>query len=219
MRTLTTLLAAGLLAVPAFADHHEDADSGIDVAKLKADGYEPGFSDSDSIGDWTVPENPKNWTMKDGVLTGRGDRSHIFSPKTYRNVDYLAEVKINKGGNSGMYFRAKKEKGWPTGYEAQVNNSGSDPIRTGSVYKLANLTESKIPDDTWWVQRIRVMDDKVTVFINGKKVNEYTIDTDNMPKGPSGAPMPAEGHIAFQQHDPGSVVHYRNVMIKDLDEN
>src|SRR4051812_36487113 len=47
-----------------------------------------------------------NWVVKDGVILGTGDVSHLFSPRgDYKNFRYRAEIKINDGGNSGMYVR------------------------------------------------------------------------------------------------------------------
>ena len=66
---------------------------------------------------------------------GDGERSHLFYMlHECQNCEFKAEVKINHGGNSGMYFRAKFGPEWPAGYEAQVNNTHSDWRRTGSLY-------------------------------------------------------------------------------------
>ena len=53
------------------------------------------------------------------------------------NFRYRVEAKINDKGNSGQYFRTKFEPGFPTGYEAQINATHGDPIRTGSLYPAA----------------------------------------------------------------------------------
>src|SRR4051812_26205676 len=53
-----------------------------------------------------------NWVVKDGVIQGTGDVSHLFSPRgDYKNFRYRAEIKINDGGNSGMYVRTAKGPG------------------------------------------------------------------------------------------------------------
>ena len=65
----------------------------------------------------------------------REPASHLFSPRgDFKNFHYRAEIKINDKGNSGMYFRTKKESGFPHGYEAQINSTHRDPVKTGSLY-------------------------------------------------------------------------------------
>lgn len=164
--------------------------------------------DGSTLSGWTAPD-PGEWQMKDGVLEGRGKVSHLFSPEEYRNLEFKAEVKLNKGGNSGMYFRAAQSGGWPKGYEAQVNNSSGDPRKTGSLYALEDVKDQLVPDDTWWTQHIIAVGNRIIIKVNGKIVVDY-VDAENRYKS---------GLLAFQQHDPASVVHYRNVAVKKLPDD
>jgi hypothetical protein len=122
---------------------------------------------------------------------------------------------LNRGGNSGMYFRAALGKGWPEGYEAQVENSSPDPQKTGSLYSYAArnyqpppkpILEQLIPDDTWWTQHVIAIGNRIIIKVNDKIVTDF-IDEHHTFKS---------GHLALQQHDPGSVVQYRNLMVKRL---
>jgi hypothetical protein len=144
--------------------------------------------------------------MKDGVLTGRGKTSHLFSPETYTNLEFKAEVKLNHRGNSGMYIRAALGKGWPRGYETQVENTSPDPQKTGSLYGLKKVTEQLIPDDTWWTQHIVAIGNRIVIKVNDRIVVDHVDERNRF----------TSGHLALQQHDPGSVVEYRNVMAKRL---
>ena len=87
------------------------------------------------------------------------------------NCEFKAEVKINHGGNSGMYFRAAFGPGFPKGYEAQVNNSHTDPVTTGSLYNFPNVMETLIPDDTWWTQHIIANGNHIIIKVNDKVVS------------------------------------------------
>ena len=83
--------------------------------------------DGKTLSGWTAPD-PGRWHVTpDGVLVGEGPVSHLFSPSTYTNLEFKSEVRLNHSGNSGMYFRAALAKGWPKGYEAQVENTSPDP--------------------------------------------------------------------------------------------
>ena len=61
-------------------------------------------------------------------------------------------------------------------------------------------------DDTWWTQHIIAVGNRIVIKVNDKIVTDY-IDTNNTYKS---------GHLAFQQHNEGSVVEFRNVMVKRL---
>ena len=163
--------------------------------------------DGKTLSGWKASENPENWTVQDGAIVGRGPRSHLFYlAEDCENCEFKAEVKLNKGGNSGMYFRAQFGTGWPNGYEAQVNNSHRDPKRTGSLYNLVNVSEQLVPDDTWWRQHIIADGNHITIKVNDKVVVDHVDEKNTHQKG----------HLALQQHDPGSVVQYRNLMMKKL---
>ena len=68
-------------------------------------------------------------------------------------------MKINDGGNSGVYFRASREPGFADGYEAQVDSTHKDPIRTGSIYGLCHVYQQHVKPDTWFTYELEVRDD------------------------------------------------------------
>lgn len=153
------------------------------------------------------------WAVKDGLLVGSGPHSHLFTEKDdYTDFKYRIEAKINDKGNSGQYFRAKFEPGFPTGYEAQINATGGDPIKTGSLYpdgragldrKMNILVMNDAPNkpDEFFVQEVIAEGDHIQVFVNGKKTVDFT-----HPKG-----VLKKGHFALQGHDPGTVVTFKKV--------
>ena len=163
--------------------------------------------DGKTLNGWKANENEGAWSVKDGAIVGDGDRSHLYyMSEECENCEFQAEVKLNKGGNSGMYFRVKFETAWPNGYEAQVNNSHKDWRRTGSLYRLSDVKDQLVPDDTWWTQHIIADGNHIVVKVNGKTVVDY-VDQNNTYQ---------KGYVALQQHNLGSVVQYRNVMMKKL---
>ena len=98
--------------------------------------------DGKTLNGWKASENESGWTVEDGAIVGRGPRTHLFwMVQECENCEFKATVKINHGGNSGMYFRAAFGPGWPKGYEAQVNNSHKDWRRTGSLYGIQDVKE------------------------------------------------------------------------------
>ncbi|MDX2035199.1 MAG: DUF1080 domain-containing protein [Isosphaeraceae bacterium] len=191
------------------------------AASLPAQGAEEWVSlfDGKTLGGWeSLPLNPKNpskWEVVDGELRGSGGQSMIFSPKGgYTNFRFRAEIKINDRGNSGMYFRTPKEGTFSKGYEAQINSTHTDPIKTGSVYTMVHIFDQLVPPDTWFTQEVEVRDidyrgkmvTQIKVKVNDKLLYEY-LDHARTWK---------EGHFAFQQHDPGSKVSLRKIEVLEL---
>jgi len=163
--------------------------------------------DGQTLNGWKAGDNPESWSVKNGEIVGDGERSHLFYMlHECRNCEFKAEVKINHGGNSGMYFRAAFGPDWPKGYEAQVNNTHSDWRRTGSLYRFSDIKEQLIPDDTWWTQDVIANGNHIIIKVNDKVVVDY-VDEKNTYQ---------EGHLALQQHNKGSVVEFRNLMMRIL---
>ena len=229
------LLGAVLLATPATADD-------------KADGWVSLFNGKDLSGWKIHPEPNKGaikkviakeeggkvvgydaedkagktvtlWAVKDGMLVGAGPASHLFSEKNdYTDFHYRVEAKINDKGNSGQYFRTKFEGGFPPGYEAQINATHSDKIRTGSLYpdgrtKLGEFRKDICVMDTaahkadeFFVQEVIAKGNHIQIFVNGKKTVDFT-DPNN---------THTKGHFALQGHDPGSVMTFKKVEYKPL---
>jgi hypothetical protein len=161
--------------------------------------------DGKTLNGWKANEHPESWSVRDGAIVGDGDESHLYYMlHQCGNCEFKAEVKINHGGNSGMYFRTRFEPGFPKGYEAQVNNTHKDWRRTGSLYAIKDVKEQLIPDDTWWTQDIIADGNHIVIKVNDKVVVDTTDDKYQ------------KGYIALQQHNKGSVVQYRNLMMRQL---
>ena len=154
--------------------------------------------------------DPGAWSVvRSGELGGRGPRSYLFSPGTYRNFILKAEARLNAKGDSGIVLRAALETGTPKGYEVQLCNTGDDAQKTGSLYNFQKVTESKIPDDHWSKQTVAVIGNRILIQVNGKLLVDY----------PDKESTYTEGHIAFQQHGQASQVNYKNVRIKPLPDD
>jgi len=162
-----------------------------------------------------VGGDKSHWEVKDGALSGSGNASMLVCTKgPYKNFKYRAEVKINDGGNSGMYFRTTRKPGFTDGYEAQIDSTHRDPIRTGSLYGFCHVYRQLVKPDTWFVYELEVRDDvwrgremtRIKITVDGTELYEY-LDFDKTFKA---------GHFAFQQHDPGSYVSIRKVEVLPL---
>jgi hypothetical protein len=158
------------------------------------------------------------WQVKDGKIVGGGPASHIFTEIEAENFHYRVEAMINDKGNSGQYFRTKFGPGFPQGYEAQLNATHVDQIRTGSLYpsfgKLSDEDKKKIlvlkdaphKPDEFFVQEVIADGNHIKIFVNGKKTVDF-IDANK---------TYTKGHFALQGHDPGSVMTFKKVEYKPI---
>jgi len=163
--------------------------------------------DGKTLDGWKTYDGKGNWAVKDGVIEGSGPASHLFTEKgDYKNFRYRAEIKINDNGNSGMYFRTAFGPGFPKGYEAQVNATHRDPVKTGSIYNMVLIKRNLHKPDEWFTQEVEVRGNHITVKVNDETLYEF-VDNQN---------TYTSGHFAFQQHDPGSRVQIRKVEVMEL---
>jgi hypothetical protein len=159
------------------------------------------------------------WRVENGMLIGSGPASHLFSERDdYDNFHYRVEAKINDKGNSGQYFRTQFGPGFPKGYEAQINATHGDKIRTGSLYpsfgKLSESDRAKIlvlntaphgPDE-FFTQEVIADGPHIRILVNGKQTIDWTDPNNTFTKG----------HFALQGHDPGTVVMFKKIEYKPI---
>jgi hypothetical protein len=163
--------------------------------------------DGKTLNGWKANENPGSWKVVDGAIVGDGPASHLFwMERECENCEFRAEVKLNHSGNSGMYFRTAFGPGFPKGYEAQVENTSPDPQKTGSLYGMSKVLDQLIQDDTWWTQHIIARGNHIIIKVNDKVATDYVDQTNRYTKG----------YLALQQHNPGSIVQYRHLMMRPL---
>lgn len=172
--------------------------------------------DGKTLDGWEkVGQDASVWEVQDGALCGSGPASMLVCTKgPYKNFRYRAEIKINDRGNSGLYFRTTRKPGFSDGYEAQIDSTHTDPIRTGSLYGMCHVYQQLVKPDTWFTYDLTVRDD----VWRGRKVTriKVTVDGNELYEYLDFAQTFKEGHFAFQQHDPGSRVQIRKVEVQPL---
>jgi hypothetical protein len=190
------------------------------------------FNGKDLTGWKTHPESPGKWEVKDGCIVGSGEEaSHLFTERgDFENFEYRIEAKINDKGNSGQFFRAQFAKGYSPGYEAQINSTHSDVIRTGSLYPNAALKLTKEErakmmattvvkeqlhkPDEWFTQLVIADGNHIQIFVNGKKTVDYIDEKNHLTKGH----LAIQGHAAMKADGKvyPTVVTVRKVEVKEL---
>ena len=178
------------------------------------------FNGKDLTG-WKANEKPDQWKVEDGAIVAHGDRSHLFyvgtdpnHPPEFKNFHFKAELMTEPKANSGIYFHTKwQNDGWPnTGYEAQVNNSHGDPVKTASLYNVEKNFTAPAKDNEWFTEEIIVEGKHIVTKVDGKTIIDYT-EPDTLDRE---FPKLDKGTFALQAHDPGSTVRYRKIEVKPL---
>lgn len=196
----------------------------LSIFTATAADVEPGFKslfDGKTLNGWKkANENKSAFRVEDGAIVANGERCHLYyvgDEKPFKNFELKVDVKVGPNSNGGIYFHTVyQETSWPkTGFECQVNVSHGDWKKTGSLYDVVNLGHTPAKDNTWWTQTITVNGNNVTVKIDDIVVLSYT--------EPAGANAGSDftrkinkGTFAFQAHDPGSKVQYKNIRVKRL---
>ncbi|MCH9021585.1 MAG: DUF1080 domain-containing protein [Planctomycetes bacterium] len=216
LNSLFSLILIAGLTQNALADHHESEWISL--------------FDGKTFNGWKASENKSTFTVNskangpagEGAFIAKGTRSHLFYVGPVENADFTdfefkVDVLAKPNSNGGIFFHTTyQETGWPTqGYEVQVNNTFTkDPRKTGSLYRLQDVHEQLVEDNTWFTEHIIVKGKHVTVKINDKTVVNFTELTTVEPSERAPGRFLNSGTFALQGHDPGSTIFYKNIRVK-----
>jgi len=185
------------------------------------------------------------WTIEDGTLkcqhSGTGEAGaggDVLYNKKFKNFHLKLEWMIEEGGNSGIFYLGQEtpdQKIWYTAPEMQILDNNSDHPdnflgvdgnrRAGSLYDLiAPVPQNAKGAMEWNSVELYVFEGTIVHFMNGEKVMEYHLWTDEwndmiakskFPKhNPDWANVAKEGYISLQDH--GHATWFRSIKIREL---
>jgi hypothetical protein len=181
---------------------------------------------------WNSPSISTGWAVQDGTLARVADGAgNIITERQFSSFDLTFEWKVARGANSGVFYHVSEadDKGLITSPEYQILDNANHPdggnpkTTAASNYGLyAPVRDVTRPVGQWNEGRIVVRGDDVEHWLNGVKVVQYTLGSEQwtqIVRGSKFAQWPAygtrrKGHIALQDH--GDPVWYRNIRIKEL---
>jgi len=190
------------------------------------------FNGNDLSG-WRANNDPNSFTVKDGVLRVQASgavSAHLFYVgdqdegfEAFKNFELEAVVRAEPRSNGGIFVHTDMstrddQKHLAKGYEVQLNSSPEEARKTGSLYAVADLSESPVDETDWFTVRVVVRDKRITVALNGREVVDYTEPPDVVrPKERAGRLFsPDGGAIALQAHDARSVWYFKEIRVKRL---
>jgi len=161
------------------------------------------------------------WSVEDGVLVCKGDPGgYLATEGEYESFNLVVEWRWpEEPGNSGVLMRIGGEPAMlPSSVEAQLRSGsagdmygfqgfkiGGDPDRLSEIsigWSLGKIEGNENEAGEWNRYEITADGDRITVILNGKKVNEAT-DCEVRP-----------GKIGLQSE--GGVIHFRTVILTPL---
>lgn len=205
--------------------------------ELEAAGYTALFN-GETLEGWKFFKGKENtrWEVVDGLLHCKPDgtaETHvdIMTEKQYQDFELMFDWKIAAGGNSGVMFRVTEDADEPyyTGPEFQLmdDKGWSGPLKdtqlTGASYDVYPAPNAKVnPAGEWNSGKLVVKGKHVEHFVNGDKVVEYDIESDDWKKRKASSKwkdvktygVQPTGYIDLQDHD--HEIYFKNILVKVL---
>ena len=197
--------------------------SGLSVARTPAkSGWVRLFNGKDLTG-WKN-NGEERWVVEDGAILGESTHNkygYLTTEKTYRDFNLRLRFKGEKGGNSGVFVRARIIGIDPThgpdieGMQVEVDpNVGN---HTGGLYEsggrgwviqpTAEGERALKPIGQWNDLEISVRGNHIVTHLNGVRIVDYT----------DSAPKFTDGVIALQIHTGGGVrVRWKDIYVQEI---
>ena len=149
-----------------------------------------------------------HWKVVDGALAFDGKGESLCTTSDYADFELLADWKIEKGGDSGLYLRGSPQ--------VQIWDPEANPVGSGGLYnneKGSSQPSEKAdrPVGEWNAFRVLMIGDRVTVYLNDKRVVDNTVLENYWERD---KPIYPSGQIELQAH--GNPLWFRNVFIRAI---
>jgi len=154
----------------------------------------------------------QDWVVKDGLLIFTGHGDNLATVKKYRNFEMWVDWKITEKGDAGIYLRGSPQvQIWDTSRREVGAQVGSGGLYNNTIHPSKPTQVADNPIGSWNTFRIIMRGEKVTVFLNGKKVTDEVTLENYWNRQQAIFP---EEQIELQAH--GTYVAYRNIFLKEL---
>jgi hypothetical protein len=156
-----------------------------------------------------------HWQVVDGMLVFDGKGKSLCTAKDYGNFEFWVDWKIKSAGDSGIYLRGTPQvQIWDTEHEPYFKNGadkGSGSLWNNKKHERFPLVKADNPAGEWNTFRIRMIGEKVSIWLNDKLVVDETVLENYWERD---KPIYATGQIELQNH--GNTLYFRNLYIKEL---
>ncbi len=156
----------------------------------------------------------RDWFVKDGVIGFKGEGyNNICTIKDYGDFEMLVDWKITNGGDSGIYLRGTPQvQIWDiarTNVGAQVGSGG---LYNNQKNERIPLQVADNPINDWNTFRIKMVGERVTVYLNGVLVTDNVALENYWDRK---LPIFTKEAIELQAH--GEDLGFRNVYVREIE--
>ena len=150
----------------------------------------------------------KHWSIEDDALAFDGKGHSLCTAKDYGDFEMLVDWKIQAGGDSGIYLRGSPQ--------VQIWDPARRPEGSAGLFNnKKNPSKPSLcadnPIGQWNRFRIKMIGEKVTVWLNG----ELVVDNVTMENYWNRAkPIYPTGQLELQSH--GSKLRFRNIYLREI---
>jgi hypothetical protein len=186
--------------------------------------WKPLFNGKDLDG-WKMT-GPGQFVIENGLMKTTGGMGLLYYERAkFRNSTIRVVFKTEKQtDNSGVVIRLPAPPPDPwygvhNGYEVQIDGGGDEWHCTGAIYSISKVSaRPQKPAGEWNTMDIELRGPVTVITLNGVKVNEYREGQAIPPRKqwyePVRGPRADEGFVGLQNHDPRSVVYFKEVSVK-----
>ena len=165
---------------------------------------------------WKVYGTEK-WYVEEGELVCESgpnrEYGYLATEKKYKNFILELSFYQESDGNSGVFFRSSIEGTKISGWQVEVAPPGfhsggiSEAYGRGWLIKPLSKYDDIVKMKSWNKMKIKVVDENVTTWINGKKMINLSDERIG----------DAIGSIALQIHDGGGIkVRWKDIIIREI---
>ena len=165
---------------------------------------------------WKVYGTEK-WYVEEGELVCESgpnrEYGYLATEKKYKNFILELSFYQESDGNSGVFFRSSIDGTKISGWQVEVAPPG---LHSGGIYesygrgwliKPLSKYDDIVKMKSWNKMKIKVVDENVTTWINGKKMINLSDERIG----------DAIGSIALQIHDGGGIkVRWKDIIIREI---
>lgn len=153
-----------------------------------------------------------NWSVKDGCIYFQGDGANLCTARPYGDFEMIVDWKISKNGDSGIYLRGTPQiQIWDLARIDVGAQVGSGGLYNNQKERSTPLVVADNPIGEWNTFNIKMIGDRVTVYLNGVLVVDNVVLENYWDRT---LPIFPEEAIELQAH--GTELAFRNLYVKEL---
>jgi hypothetical protein len=149
-----------------------------------------------------------HWRVEDGVIVFDGKGRSLCTAKDYADFEMFVDYKILPRGDSGVYLRGSPQ--------VQIWDPEANPVGSGGLYNNEKNPSKPLkcadkPVGQWNTLRIKMVGEKVSVWLNGELVVDNVVLENYWERN---KPIYPTGQIELQNH--GNTLWFKNVYLREI---